>query len=148
MIEVLDAARYFLSLGSMQHKKLQKLCYYAQAWYLALTGKILLNTEFEAWVHGPVSPKLYIRYRDWGGLIIPMVPYDSEKLDGHIRRFLQIIYNMYEDYSANDLEQLTHKEEPWIEARGGIAPTQICRTRINTDTMRRFYGGLLSNGNG
>ena len=146
MIEVLDAARYFLSLGPMQHKKLQKLCYYAQAWYLALNGRELLDTEFEAWVHGPVSPRLYVRYKDWGGLVIPQMPYDSSGICEEIKSFLRIIYNMYKNYSGNDLEQLTHQEEPWQEAREGFAPTETCRVRISNDTMRRFYGGLLNNG--
>lgn len=146
MLEVLDAARYFLSLGSMQHKKLQKLCYYAQAWYLALTGDELLNTDFEAWVHGPVSPKLYVRYRDWGGLIIPQMPYDASEIDEKIRRFLLEIYNMYKDYSADDLERLTHQERPWQEAREGYSSTEICRKRISPNTMKMFYRRLLANG--
>ncbi|MES1173555.1 MAG: type II toxin-antitoxin system antitoxin SocA domain-containing protein, partial [Myxococcales bacterium] len=34
--------------------KLQKLVYYAQAWYLAFAGVPLFHGTFEAWVHGPV----------------------------------------------------------------------------------------------
>lgn len=146
MIGVLSAARFFLSLGSMQHKKLQKLCYYAQAWYLALTGRRLLNTDFEAWVHGPVSPELYVRYKDWGGLFIPQMSYDSSGIDEQICYFLLVVFNTYKDYSADDLEQLTHQEEPWLEARGGIEPTELCRTKISEHTMQRFYKGLLHNG--
>jgi len=33
---VLNIAQCFLSKQGMTHKKLQKLCYYAQAWHLAL----------------------------------------------------------------------------------------------------------------
>ena len=32
MENIMDVARLFLSQESMSHKKLQKLCYYAQAW--------------------------------------------------------------------------------------------------------------------
>lgn len=39
-------------------KKLQKLCYYAQAWAYALKGYRLEDTDYQAWVHGPFSPAL------------------------------------------------------------------------------------------
>ncbi len=146
MIGVLNAARIFLSIGSMQHKKLQKLCYYAQAWYLALTGNRLLNTDFEAWVHGPVSPELYSQYKDWGGLVIPQMPYDSTQIERWIVNFLRTIFDMYKEYSADELEQLTHQEAPWQEARRGYEPTEICRVKINDNTMMHFYRGLLHNG--
>src|SRR5689334_17203169 len=43
--------------------KLQKLVYYAQAWYVALYDKPLVRDEFQAWLHGPVSPRLYQRFK-------------------------------------------------------------------------------------
>ena len=44
--------------------KVHKLLYYVQAWHLALTSTPLLNEKFQAWVHGPVSPALYDRYKN------------------------------------------------------------------------------------
>ena len=40
-------AKWFLSKQSMEHKKLQKLCYYAQAWHCALEGKTLFSETIE-----------------------------------------------------------------------------------------------------
>ncbi|MFP5528706.1 Panacea domain-containing protein, partial [Peptococcus simiae] len=55
MKSVIDVANWFLSKDSMTHKKIQKLCYYAQAWYCALyDGTPLFKEEIQAWVHGPV----------------------------------------------------------------------------------------------
>lgn len=68
---IYDVANFFLSKEAMTHKKLQKLCYFAQAWYLANYGKPLVPNRFEAWVHGPVSPDLYSKYRGWGWEMIP-----------------------------------------------------------------------------
>ncbi len=39
--------------------KLQKLCYYCQAWYLAWNNEPLFDEEFEAWASGPVCKELY-----------------------------------------------------------------------------------------
>ena len=41
MTTIYEVAKYFLSLDDMTHKKLQKLCYYAQAWFLALYDTLL-----------------------------------------------------------------------------------------------------------
>src|SRR5262249_731210 len=45
--------------------KLQKLLYYSQAWHLALYKCALIDDEIEAWVHGPVVPCVFRRYRDF-----------------------------------------------------------------------------------
>ena len=57
--DIFDLADAFLSIESMTHKKLQKLCYYAKAWYLALYDENLVTEEFEAWVH--CHPATYLR---------------------------------------------------------------------------------------
>ena len=63
---IYDVADWFLSKSIMTHKKLQKLCYYAQAWSLALNDYKLVNTDFQAWIHGPVSYPLYEKFKKFG----------------------------------------------------------------------------------
>ncbi|MBQ7262745.1 MAG: DUF4065 domain-containing protein, partial [Synergistaceae bacterium] len=59
MASVFDVARYILhERGRMSTWKLQKLCYYSQAWHLAWTGRELFPEDFEAWANGPVCPVL------------------------------------------------------------------------------------------
>ena len=62
---VFEIANWFLKKSNMTHKKLQKLCYYAQAWYYALKNKRLVDSDFQAWSHGPVSPALYERFKSF-----------------------------------------------------------------------------------
>ena len=63
MVNVIDVAHWFLSKESMTHKKLQKLCYYAQAWHCTLrNGEPLFMNPIEAWIHGPVIRSLYKEY--------------------------------------------------------------------------------------
>ena len=147
MLNIFDVARYLLSLGSMKHKKLQKICYYIQAWYLAYTGKILMDTEFQAWAHGPVSPALYYRYRDWGGLTIPKITYEQYNLNipDELKKFILTVYELYNNYSADELEALTHKEAPWREARGNTPDGQACTNVISTVTMENYYKRYIRN---
>lgn len=57
---VVDVAEYILEqCGPMSAIKLQKLCYYSQAWHLALDGVPLFTEPIHAWANGPVIPALY-----------------------------------------------------------------------------------------
>ncbi len=143
MENIFEVAKYFLSLGQMNHKKLQKLCYYAQAWSLALTGVCLMNTWFEAWAHGPVSPELWRKYRDWGGLIISSYDGSPNFLNANTKFFLDKIYKLYGSYSGDQLEQLTHNETPWLNARQGYPTGAICTNEISNNDMKNYYRQLL-----
>ena len=59
MYRIFDIANWFLKKESMDQKKVQKLCYYAQAWSLALFNKPIIDCKFEAWAHGPVCSELW-----------------------------------------------------------------------------------------
>ncbi len=143
MEDILEVAKYFLTREAMKHKKLQKLCYYAQALYLAIYKTRLMDTDFEAWVHGPVSPRLYTRYRDWGGLTITGLQSRPHFKDNNIIIFLNKVYGLYGDYTADELEKMTHFEEPWKEARGNLAGDVPCKNVISDTSMQEYYGNRL-----
>ena len=42
-MKVKDVAEFFLTKQSMTNKKIQKLCYYAQAWFYALYNRNKYN---------------------------------------------------------------------------------------------------------
>ena len=102
--------------------------------------KRLVQNRFEAWVHGPVSPDLYNKYRDWGWENIPM--YRSEVLfeDEDTKSFLDEVYKVYGDYNADELEKITHREDPWKNARKGIPLGAYSRNPILLSDMREYYG--------
>ena len=65
--DIKDVADWFLLKGNMSNKKIQKLCYYAEAWSLVLLNQdIAKRSDFEAWVHGPVSKVLYDEFKEFG----------------------------------------------------------------------------------
>lgn len=149
MEQIFDVAKYFLSKESMTHKKLQKLCYYAQAWYEANYGVSLVPDHFEAWVHGPVAPNLYFQYRDWGWLPIPKVENDIPSFSNpNIKNFLDKVYATYGKYTGDQLESITHQEDPWLNARKGYSPSDYCRNTISEDEMKNYYKKRLTRSNG
>lgn len=140
MESIYDVANFFLSKEAMTHKKLQKLCYFAQAWYLANYGKPLVPNRFEAWVHGPVSPDLYSKYRGWGWEMIPQSKEPIFFEDDSIPQFLNQVYDVYGGYEADQLERITHMEEPWKKARNGCSVSMYSRNPISLAEMRDYYG--------
>jgi uncharacterized phage-associated protein len=121
--------------------KLQKLLYYAQAWHLALFKQPLFEEEIEAWVHGPVVPQIFRRYRDckWNpitnGGAIP-----SPSLSTH----LDEVWRVYGNLSAFDLERLTHSEDPWRIARDGLPSDASSNAIIEKSSMQEYYSLRLN----
>lgn len=141
MTSLMDITGWFLTQESMTHKKLQKLCYYAQAWYCTLyDGVPLFKERIEAWVHGPVIPALYPHFADYRWEKIPQLPRLGEfSFTPKEKRVLEAVYRTYGRFSGDELERLTHSELPWIQARGNLRPWEPCTTEITTDSMRAYY---------
>ena len=135
-----NVAKWFLSKDNMTHKKIQKLCYYAQAWYCALyDGTPLFNEEIQAWVHGPVIPSLYSYYADYKWEQIPQSPFDESIFSPKEIDILNAVYDTYGSFSGDQLENLTHSEGPWNSARGSIEPWEICTNQISCASLREYY---------
>lgn len=133
-----QVAKAFLSLESMTPKKLQKLCYYAYAWYLTLNGEHLFLNQFEAWVHGPVDPGLYRQYKSYGWQEIPKRE-DLASVPENTYRFVQEVFNAYGELNGDELEFLTHDEAPWRIARNGLPDYATCSNLISDKDIVDFY---------
>jgi uncharacterized phage-associated protein len=140
MENVRDVAGWFLSQSAMTHKKLQKLCYYAQAWYCTLyDGSPLFADEIQAWVHGPVVASLYPVYADYRWNEIPQQDFDDSVFSDEELGVLEAVYETYGGFTGAQLESLTHSEDPWKEARGGCKPWESCYAPISLESMRKYY---------
>mgnify|MGYP001199837550 FL=1 len=149
MVTIYDVANYFrwktdYEAGDyMTNLKLQKLCYYAQAWHLAFTGSAMFSDELEAWDHGPVNRDLYKHYRSqldrgWDPIEPDEVTANFSPADVfslNELETLQEVWNSYGDLSAKRLEDLTHQEDPWLNTSKNCI--------IETDLMREYYSAVL-----
>ena len=140
---VFDVTDWVLGKDSMSPKKLQKLVYYAYAWVLTLMNENeddldvkLFDSRIEAWIHGPLIPELYHKYK--GESIIPKksnVPCFEEDIED----ILEQVWEVYGIYTGNQLESITHNESPWIEARGNCPPAEACTNKITDKSIYRCY---------
>lgn len=55
-------------------------------------------------------------------------------------QFIDLILDNYASFNASDLERMTHKEKPWLEARKGYGQFERCTNIISKDTMIEYYG--------
>jgi uncharacterized phage-associated protein len=143
LITIEQATDYILAFAHehqdfISNMKLQKLLYYAQAWHLALKNQPLFEAEFEAWIHGPVHPATYQRFKAYTFNNIDLAV-EKPNLPPEAETFLLEVLEEYFPLTAYALERLTHQEQPWLEARGNLAPTASTSAVIPAATMANYY---------
>lgn len=152
--EIRDVADWFLLKENMSNKKIQKLCYYAQAWSLVkLNLPIAKNAQFQAWVHGPVNIELYTSFKKFGWRELKIVDADVEMVKQRLNKvfnasqkdLLESVWETYGEYGADELEELTHNEEPWLEQRRGLNKYECSQNVISEETMKRYYSSIAIN---
>lgn len=150
-----DIVKWFLLKENMNHKKIQKLCYYAQAWSYAINNEPLApEMYFEAWVHGPVDPEIYQELKKFGWKEITINPdaikSSKELMDSRLTQsdidLLEATWSTYGELNANELEALTHQEKPWLEKRAGYRELERGTERISESTMREYYRSIANPG--
>lgn len=105
-----EAAEYITNL------KLQKLLYYAQGCFLAITGSPLFDDPILAWKHGPVVRSVYDEYKHNGSDGIKFEDdFDVRQFTKQENSILTQVYNEFGQYSAWKLRNMTHNEAPWKE---------------------------------
>lgn len=142
----MEIAAWFLAKETMTHLKLQKLCYYAQAWFFTLKKIRLMDTEFQAWIHGPVSPELYEKFKCFGFSGIKLSNEYICEIQEEDLELLESVWETYGDRTGNALEALTHTERPWIEARTGYQPDERCEVVISLQSMCDYYSSIYIGG--
>ncbi|WP_139975853.1 type II toxin-antitoxin system antitoxin SocA domain-containing protein [Ochrobactrum sp. CGA5] len=121
--------------------KLQKMMFYADAWHLALYDREITGEKFKAWVHGPVLISQYHRFKDFRWMPITTeikTPEISPELKAHLDEIVEI----FGSETAVALERMTHKETPWIEARGDLPDDEPCDNYISKKTTAEYYRNL------
>lgn len=143
MITPQHIANYFLKkthpeFGDvMSNLKLQKMVYYAQGFHLAMFDEPFFEGNISAWEHGPVVVSLYHEYSIYGAGEIPAPEsVDLEEFtDGQIE-LLDEVFEVYGQFAAWKLRNMTHSERPWLETNKNDI--------ISKDLMKEFFKTLLN----
>jgi uncharacterized phage-associated protein len=146
----------------VSNKKIQKLLYYIEAWHLVHFSSPLIDEEFEAWVYGPVIPSVYRDLKKYGYDNLSLASkttgksMDDEELETEINNFpkesglntdqvslINDVLLKYGNLSSQQLEFLTHSEDPWKVARGDIPPNVNSSSIIDKNQMVAFYSKMI-----
>lgn len=143
VVRAKDVADYILSKkGSMTAIKLQKLVYYSQAWHLVWLEKKLFNDKIEAWVNGPVIKSLYDQHRGKFDINKGFFKGDISRLTIKNREAIDKVLKFYGDKTSQWLIELTHLEDPWINARIGLSDRERGSKEITLSSMLSYYSSI------
>lgn len=142
-----DVAAYILrQRAPMTAMKLEKLVYYSFAWHLVWDEDELFPDRIEAWANGPVVPTLYRAHRGRFQLSGPedLGVGDPDALTPDERESIDIVLDSYGGKSAHWLSELSHREDPWRDARDGanLGERQRGNVVIAPEAIHRYYDGL------
>jgi uncharacterized phage-associated protein len=154
MATALDVAKYILLIADdddgdlISNLKLQKLLYYCQGFALVLIGRPIFDAKIKAWEHGPVVPEVWFEFKKHGQLSIPPPSqFDMDVLSVKDRNLINEVYNVYGQYSAWKLRNMTHSEPPWTQtAKDSVIShdklisyfkTQVTDDERDTETKKR-----------
>ena len=142
------ASEYIISLtGDITPLALQKLLYYVQGFYSTFIGEYIFEEDCEAWTHGPVYSQIYHKYKDYR-----YHPIDRYKTNIDIFKNLlsedekEIIKNVVSNfgrYSGKILEEMTHYEKPWRDARAGLNSTEKSNRVIDKESIKLYFQDVI-----
>lgn len=157
--DVLEIANAFLIRGwdndaRLTHMHLQKFCYMAHGFSLALFDKPLTSDDIEAWDFGPVYPRLYDALKKYGKAHISSLIHEnnwasSDSVKGDVvtvdlskteRAVIATVWADYGEYEAFQLSALTHEDDtPWADVYKSGRNVIITDKRI-----KRYFSDLTS----
>lgn len=123
---------------------LQKILYFIQGIYMVLFGKPLYKEECMAWVHGPVYEDVYDLFKDFKYNPIEddrfaIFKDRFEELGEREKMVIDLVINTFGKYSGKVLENITHAELPWKNARLGYEASEPSREIISKDEIRNYF---------
>lgn len=150
MGNVFNTAEYIVHLcGPVSAVRLQALCYYAQGWSLAWTGKPLFPEQFYAVETGAFCPELEAALKGCPlfltdgtfskGLPDRKHPLTPDEKDT-VRRVVKY-YTRYGNHQA--LQGWISEEEPWKKAREKQESSAASLPVITKKSMGKYYRSVL-----
>lgn len=138
-LSALSAAKYIIAYCnkysiSISNLKLQKILYLMQAEFLIAIKHPCFIDAIEAWDFGPVIPDVYYHYRVFGAGTIPYLD-DLEycPFTENEKAIADDIINTCASYSSAELNNMIHKQTPWIDAFHADDHT------ITNDSLVKFF---------
>jgi Uncharacterized phage-associated protein len=134
----------FEKLEEVTPLMLQKLLYFIQGVHSALYGNPIFDEDCRAWIHGPVYPEVYDLFRDFKYNPIDDARFvlfegTEDVLTEDEKKVIDLVVNTFGMYGGKALERITHKEEPWKNARKGYSDSIPSSEVLTKERIRTYY---------
>lgn len=124
---------------------LQKILYYADAISMLKNKRELFDSNCQAWVHGPVYPIIYEKFKSFGREQIYDCDLNEEYMDyitEEDRNIIDYVLKNFAIYNGKILELSTHRERPWMEVREGYLEEENCHEVIDKKRISQYFETL------
>lgn len=140
-ITINDVVKYIISKLEITPLALQKTLYFIQGFSIAFNNKFIYKDVPCAWIHGPVYPEIYHKYKEFGYNPIENQPIlnESINLDTIDKQLIDTVIKYLSLYNGTILEEITHMEAPWINARKGLKSNEYSDEPIKLDDMENYF---------
>lgn len=137
-------AYIFHALDEAAPMALQKLLYYIEGVYSALSGKFMFSETCEAWRHGPVYRNVYnlfcgFRYSPADDARFAVLRDKRKLLSEGERQAADLVLGTFGRYGGKALELIALKEDPWVNAREGYGPDESSGAEISNDSIKEYF---------
>ncbi len=108
---------------------------------------VILNMDIvekscEAWGYGPVFYDVYEKYKAFKREVIPdyAITLDfNELMSEEEKRVLDHVMDCFGIYNGITLMKLSHKEKPWLEARGDLPEFVSSNIIISDESIYSYF---------
>ncbi len=121
----------------LSNLKIQKLLYYAQGLSLVLHHKPLFEEKIIAWQYGPVVEEVYHELKTFSNGPITIENHNNDFLSDDELDLLREVYDVFGQFSATKLVEMTHSENPW--------KTTTIRSEITHPKLEKHFITLVTN---
>ena len=137
-------AYLFSELNEVTPLMLQKLLYFIQGINLALYKRPMFSEDCQAWIHGPVFPKVYNLFKDFkydpiDDARFAILDGKGDELEDSEKKVIDLVINTFGMYGGKTLEKITHFEEPWLDARKGYDWDIRSNEVLSKNTIKKYF---------
>lgn len=99
----------------------------------------MFEEDFEAWINGPVVVSLFHALQGYYYCPQNIPNANSSQLTNEQKETIQAVLRSYGDLTSSELVQLTHKEDPWKNARKDLSSTTPSNNIIKKQDIADYY---------
>jgi hypothetical protein len=85
-------------------------------------------------------PEIYHRTKKHQSQVVPETEFSEAKPLGPVEQsIVDLVWTEYAKFSATELSAMTHRERPWIEARGDTLTGINSSSTIGPESLDRYF---------